>query len=96
MYLYAYIVMQIPTGILLDYLGPKKTIIADCIVAAFSSVMFSLSVNIPMAYLSRLLVGLGVSVVFLCILQIQANWFPAEKFAAMSGLTSFMGSMGDS
>jgi sugar phosphate permease len=94
MYFYAYIVMQIPTGILVDHLGPKKTVVIGCVVAAFSSIMFSLSVNITMAYLSRLLVGLGVSVVFLCILKIQSNWFPAEKFATMSGLTSFIGSMG--
>lgn len=94
MYFYAYIVMQIPTGILVDHLGPKKTVVIGCIVAAFSSIMFSLSVNITMAYLSRLLVGLGVSVVFLCILKIQSNWFPAEKFATMSGFTSFIGSMG--
>lgn len=94
MYLYAYIVMQIPTGILVDHLGPKKTVVIGCVVAAFGSIIFSLSVNITMAYLSRLLVGLGVSVVFLCILKIQSNWFPAEKFATMSGLTSFIGSMG--
>jgi sugar phosphate permease len=94
MYFYAYIVMQIPAGILVDYLGPKKTVVIGCVVAAFSSIMFSLSVNITMAYLSRLFVGLGVSVVFLCILKIQSNWFPAEKFATMSGLTGFIGSMG--
>jgi sugar phosphate permease len=94
MYLYAYIAMQIPTGILVDHLGPKKTVIIGCIVAVASSVMFSLSRSIIMAYLSRLLVGLGVSVVFLCLLKIQSNWFPAKKFATISGLTSFIGSMG--
>lgn len=94
MYFYAYTIMQIPTGILVDRLGPKKTVVIGCVVAAFGSIIFSLSVNIPMAYLGRLLVGLGVSVVFLCILKIQSNWFPAEKFASMSGLTSFIGSLG--
>jgi len=94
MYFYAYTVMQIPTGILVDHLGPKKTAIAGCIVAAFGSIIFALSINIPMAYLGRLLVGLGVSVIFLCVLKIQSNWFPAEKFASMSGLTTFIGSMG--
>jgi len=93
MYFYAYTVMQIPTGILVDHLGPKKTAIAGCIVAAFGSIIFALSINIPMAYLGRLLVGLGVSVIFLCVLKIQSNWFPAEKFASMSGLTTFIGSI---
>jgi len=94
MYFYAYTVMQIPAGVLADHLGPKKTVIIGCIVAAFGSIIFAVSINIPMAYLGRLLVGLGVSVIFLCVLKIQSNWFPAEKFASMSGLTAFVGSMG--
>lgn len=94
MYFYAYIVMQIPTGVLADYMGPKKTVTVGSLVAGIGSVVFALSQTIYMAYLGRLLVGLGVSVVFLCILKIQSSWFPAEKFATMSGLTSFIGSMG--
>ncbi|WP_038299178.1 MFS transporter [Metaclostridioides mangenotii] len=94
MYFYAYTFMQVPTGILVDYLGPKKTVIAGSIVAAVGSILFSFSGTIMFAYLSRLLVGLGVSVVFLSILKIQANWFPAKDFATMSGVTSFIGSLG--
>lgn len=94
MYFYAYTLMQIPSGILADYLGPKKTVIIGCVIAAIGSMIFSFAINIPLAYLGRLLVGLGVSVVFLCILKIQSNWFPAEKFATMSGLTSFIGGLG--
>lgn len=94
MYFYAYTAMQIPTGILVDYMGPKKTVVAGCLIAALSSMLFAMSVNITMAYVCRLFVGLGVSVVFLSVLKIQSNWFPAEKFATMSGLTSFVGSMG--
>lgn len=94
MYFYAYTLMQIPTGILADSLGPKRTIITGSVIAGIGSILFSFSTNIPMAYFSRLLVGLGVSVVFLCILKIIAIWFPAKDFASMSGLTSFIGIMG--
>ncbi|HAG42925.1 MAG TPA: MFS transporter [Clostridium sp.] len=94
MYFYAYTIMQIPTGVLVDYLGPKKTVVYGSLIAAIGLIIFSLSTTIILAYFSRLLVGLGVSVVFLSILKIQANWFPAKDFASMSGLTSFIGSMG--
>ncbi|MDU2112791.1 MAG: MFS transporter, partial [Clostridiales bacterium] len=86
--------MQVPTGILVDYLGPKKTVIAGSVIAAVGSILFSFASTIMLAYFSRLLVGLGVSVVFLSILKIQANWFPAKDFATMSGVTSFIGSLG--
>ena len=94
MYFYAYTIMQIPSGVLADILGPKKTVIIGSLVATVGVMIFSFANTIPMAYLGRLLVGLGVSVVFLCLLKIQANWFPPEKFASMSGLTSFIGGMG--
>ena len=94
MYFYSYTIMQIPSGILADSLGPKKTVIMGSLLASIGVMIFSFASTIPMAYLGRLLVGLGVSVVFLCLLKIQANWFPQEKFASMSGLTSFIGSMG--
>ena len=94
MYFYAYTFMQIPSGILADSLGPKKTVIMGSIVATVGVMVFSFANSISMLYFGRLLVGLGVSVVFLCLLKIQANWFPANKFASMSGITSFIGGMG--
>lgn len=94
MYFYAYTIMQIPTGILVDRLGSRFIAVSGTVLAGIGSIMFSFSSNIPMAYASRLLVGIGVSVVFLAILKITANWFPAKDFATMSGITSLMGSIG--
>ncbi|MHC1719292.1 MAG: MFS transporter [Clostridiaceae bacterium] len=94
MYFYAYTLMQIPTGILADKLGPRITVVSGSLLAGAASIMFSFSSSIGMAYVSRLLVGIGVSVVFLSILKIISIWFPAGDFATMSGLTSFMGNMG--
>lgn len=94
MYMYAYMFMQIPTGILADTLGPRKTITLGTLTAALGSFIFAFSNSIYMAYVSRFIVGLGVAVVFVCILKIIADWFPAEKFSTMSGLTSFIGNLG--
>lgn len=94
MYFYAYAIMQIPTGMLVDKLGPRFTVVGGASLAGVASILFSYSANLPMAYASRLLIGVGVSVVFLSILKILDNWFPAKDFATMSGLTIFMGNMG--
>ena len=94
MYFYAYTLMQIPTGILADRLGSRLIVVSGTVIAGIASIMFSFSSSIAMAYASRLLVGIGVSVVFLATLKIVSNWFPAKDFASMTGLTSFMGNMG--
>lgn len=90
MYFYAYTIMQIPSGILADYLGPKKTVVTGCIVAFIGSGIFSFAVNIPMAYIGRLLVGLGVSVVFLCLLKIQSKRYCSTNRMAteLSGISA--------
>ena len=94
MYFYPYALMQIPAGMLIDKFGPRRTVVCGTALAGVATILFSYSVSISMAYGSRLLVGVGVSVVFLSILKILDDWFPAKDFATMSGVTIFMGSMG--
>lgn len=94
MYFYAYAVMQIPAGILADYLGPRRTATAGMLLAGLGALLFSLAGQRDMAYLGRLLVGLGVSVIFVSTLKMQATWFRATEFATISGLTSIVGNIG--
>lgn len=94
MYFWAYFLMQIPSGILADRIGPKKTTVIFSLVAAFGSILFGLSTNIIVAYASRFLVGLGVSVVFVCLVKVQTNWFDERHFAFMLGLSGLAGNVG--
>lgn len=94
MYMYAYMFMQIPTGILADTLGPRKTITMGTMLATVGSLIFACAPHIVVAFIGRFLVGIGVAVVFVCILKIIAEWFPKEKFGTMSGCTSFIGNLG--
>lgn len=94
MYFLAYFLMQIPSGILADRIGPKKTTVIFSLFAAFGSILFGLSTNIIVAYASRFLVGLGVSVVFVCLVKVQTNWFDERHFAFMLGLSGLAGNVG--
>lgn len=94
MYFYVYMLMQIPSGILADSLGPRKTVAAGTLLSGLGSVVFGLSPSVPWLYIGRLLIGLGVSVIFIAILKIQAQWFKESEFGTMSGLTSFFGNLG--
>jgi sugar phosphate permease len=62
--------------------------------AGLGSIIFGFSPNIQMAFLGRLVVGFGVSVVFVSILKTQTEWFYEREFGTMSGLTSFVGNLG--
>lgn len=94
MYFYAYMLMQIPSGILADTLGARKTVTIGMVFAGVGSIIFGFAPSIFWAYLGRLLVGLGVSVVFISILKILSEWYKESEFGTMSGLTSFVGNLG--
>lgn len=94
MYFYAYLIMQIPSGILADTLGARKTVTAGTLVAGIGSIILGYASSIGIAYIGRLLVGLGVSVVFISILKVLSQWFDEKEFGRMSGLTSFVGNGG--
>lgn len=93
-YFYAYMVMQIPAGILADTLGARKTVTYGTLLAGIGSIIFGLAPGVQYAFLGRILVGLGVSVTFICILKIISEWFPPQRFGSMTGLTSFIGNLG--
>lgn len=94
MYFYVYMVMQIPSGVLADTLGARKTVTIGSIVSGIGSIIFGLAPGITLGYVGRFFVGLGVSVVFIAILKIQSQWFKESEFGTMSGLTSFIGNGG--
>lgn len=94
MYFWAYAIMQIPNGILIDTIGPKKTTSLGMLLAGIGSIMFGLASNITMAYIGRLLVGIGVAGVFVSILKMQAVWFKKEEFPMITGWSSLVGNFG--
>lgn len=93
-YFFVYAAMQIPTGILADTLGPRFTITAGNLAAGAGALLFGLAGTIEMAYAGRFLVGLGVSVIFISMLKINAEWFSERRYALMSGVTGMTGNIG--
>lgn len=91
---YAYALMQIPVGILVDRIGVRKINFCGLLVTAAGSILFGLAHTLEAAYFSRFLVGIGSSVIIVSIFKIQATWFPLSRFSALSGLTSFFGNFG--
>jgi len=94
MYFYAYMIMQIPVGMLADSLGARVTVSLGMMLTAIGSLLFGGASNITFIFLGRFIVGIGVSTVFICILKIQSRWFGEREFATMSGLTLLVGNAG--
>jgi MFS family permease len=94
LYFYAYVAMQIPTGILADTLGPRKLLTAGCLVAGFGTLLFALSPGFFWAGLGRLLIGGSVAVAFVGVLKLSSSWFPKRFYAFVAGNALSLGLIG--
>jgi predicted MFS family arabinose efflux permease len=93
-YFYVYTLMQVPTGVLVDTLGPRRIILLGGIVSFVGSLWFGLAESLTHALIGRTLVGLGVSVTFIAMLKIIALSFEERRFASLTGLGVFVGNIG--
>jgi len=93
-YFYVYTVMQIPTGVLVDTLGPRRILLIGGVISFIGSLWFGLAADLSQALIGRTLVGLGVSVTFIAMLKIIALSFEEHRFASLTGLGVFVGNIG--
>jgi predicted MFS family arabinose efflux permease len=93
-YFYVYTIMQVPTGILVDTLGPRRILLMGGIIAGGGSVLFGMADSLDAALIGRTLIGLGVSVVFIAMLKIIAVEFEEHRFATIVGLSMLIGNLG--
>lgn len=93
-YFFVYLLMQVPTGILADTLGPRRILFLGGLVAGAGSLTFGLAPDFGAAFVGRTLVGLGVSVTFVAMLKLIAVWYEESRFATLTGVCMLLGNLG--
>jgi sugar phosphate permease len=93
-YFYAYVAMQIPTGLLADRWGPRKLLTSGAGVAAVGGLLFALAPSFALAGFGRLLVGASIGVGFVSMLKLSSHWIEPHRFALVSGLLLMTGLIG--
>jgi len=87
-FFFVYAVIQVPTGVLADRVGPRYVGSIGAVVLSLGAIAFALSDTYLAAVLSRTLIGLGSGVIFVSILRFCANWYRVDEFATMTGVTA--------
>ncbi len=93
-YYYAYVLMQIPIGILVDSLGARKLLVMGSILAAAGTFLFSSTDSFAMACAGRAITGAATAVGWVVTLKLATHWFPSRIFATLSGLGLLIGNIG--
>ncbi|WP_328821472.1 MFS transporter [Natronorubrum halalkaliphilum] len=86
-FFYVYALLQLPAGVLVDRIGPRRTVTAGCLLLSLGAIGFAASTGFYTGFLTRALIGVGGSVVFVSIMRFCVSWYRADEYATMSGLT---------
>lgn len=93
-YFYAYLLLQIPAGILLDRIGPRKVTTIAIALCAMGSIIFAKSDTFAVAAIGRFITGVGAAFAAVNCLKLISNWFPMKQFAFMTGLMMTVAMLG--
>ena len=93
-YFYAYTIMQLPSGLLTDSWGPRKTVSIFTMVAAVGAILTGIASSFLLVIAGRLLIGVGVAMVYIPIMKILATWYRKNEFASLSGILLAVGNIG--
>ena len=94
LYFYAYVAMQIPTGIIADIWGPRRLLFAGAIAAGCGALIFAGAPTLLWAGLGRFLVGGSVAVAYVGTLKLAMSWFPAHLYSMIAGIGLMAGIVG--
>lgn len=96
-YLYAYTLMQLPSGIMSDRLGPRKATTIFVFLIAVGSILSAVSAtvnNFSLMIAGKFIIGIGAAVVYIPIMKVLAIWYRKDEFASMSGVLLLVGNVG--
>lgn len=93
-YFYTYTVMQIPVGVMADTLGIRKIVAIGAVIAGMGSIMFGMADTLGAATVGRILVGLGVSSMFISLMKLNSVWFHDRHYGTIGGMSLMLGNLG--
>ncbi|MGQ0677827.1 MAG: MFS transporter [Rhodospirillales bacterium] len=93
-YFAAFALMQLPTGLLLDRFGPRRTTAGLTVLAVLGCAIFALAESFAALVLGQVLMGVGTAAGFMGGVVVCARWFPVRRFATLSGLMLAIGNAG--
>jgi predicted MFS family arabinose efflux permease len=85
---------QIPTGLLLDRIGPRYTIYGLMGFTVLGTLVFALAPGFSSLVTGRIIMGIGCGAAYIGATVVCARWFPPDRFAGASSIVLASGNLG--
>jgi len=93
-YFWVYAAMQIPSGLLSDHIGPRKTTFIFLSVAAAGSYLTFAGTEFWMMLVGKALIAAGMAVIYVPLMKIISVWFGKKDFPQLTGIVIAVGNIG--
>jgi MFS family permease len=92
--LVVYAGLQVPVGLLLDRLGPRRLIASGAALMAVGQLVMALASGVELALTARVLIGTGDALTFVSVIRLLPAWFPLHRVPMFTQLTGIVGMLG--
>jgi MFS family permease len=92
--LLVYASMQVPTGLLVDRFGPRKTLFMAALLMGTGQVLFALATSYPLGLIARAVLGFGDAMTFISLLRLTSAYFSARQYSLVVSFTAALGGLG--
>ena len=93
-YFYAYAILQIPVGLIVDRYGTRRPLVVAILVAGLGTLAFAWAQSSGNAQIARLVMGASSAFSFIGCLKLVEEWFPPSRFSTLAGMTNTAGMVG--
>ncbi len=90
-YYFAYAPIQLPVGVMVDRIGPRRSLIFASILSTTGVFIFASVKLFGVAILGRYLIGIGAGFAYVTALKLASVWLPRKYFATATGAVTGFG-----
>jgi len=93
-FFWVYALLQLPCGLLVDLLGPRRLAVLGCMISGAGSLLFAAAEGMTTAATGRGVIATGCAAMFVSLMRhVKTNW-PARQVATISGRGILVGNLG--
>src|ERR1039457_4245774 len=93
-YFYAYAMLQIPVGLIVDRYGTRRPLVIAILAAGLGTLAFAWAQSSGSAQIARLIMGASAAFSFIGCLKLSQEWVPPSVFPPLAGMTTPAGMIG--
>lgn len=94
-FFYAFTLLQIPMGPMMDRIGPRLILSISSFLGAFGAFLFASGHSFLTVFLGRILIGAGMAPMLMGSFKTFTLRYPPEQFATLMGLIYSIGTLGN-